>query len=88
MHPKNVYPCKPQFYYIKVGCKGCTSHGRVILMVSPSVIFVVYKIWGNVVAVLLVQVKRMIKGKLMIVLYNEQNFAFLLNECKYQLSNS
>ena len=18
----NVYPCKPQFYYIKVGCKG------------------------------------------------------------------
>ena len=19
---KNVYPCKPQFYYIKVGCKG------------------------------------------------------------------
>ena len=19
---KNLYPCKPQFYYIKVGCKG------------------------------------------------------------------
>ena len=19
---KNVYPCKPQFYYIKVGCEG------------------------------------------------------------------
>ena len=19
---KNIYPCKPQFYYIKVGCKG------------------------------------------------------------------
>ena len=19
---KNVYPCKPQFYYMKVGCKG------------------------------------------------------------------
>ena len=19
---KNAYPCKPQFYYIKVGCKG------------------------------------------------------------------
>ena len=19
---KNVYPCKPQFYYIKVGCNG------------------------------------------------------------------
>ena len=19
---ENVYPCKPQFYYIKVGCKG------------------------------------------------------------------
>ena len=21
-HKKKVYPCKPQFYYIKVGCKG------------------------------------------------------------------
>ena len=24
----NVYPCKPQFYYIKVGCKGSTLHGH------------------------------------------------------------
>ena len=22
----NVYPCSPQFYYIKVGCKGSTLH--------------------------------------------------------------
>ena len=22
LRKKNVYPCKPQFYYIKVGCKG------------------------------------------------------------------
>ena len=22
---KKVYPCKPQFYYIKVGCKGAFS---------------------------------------------------------------
>ena len=21
-HKKKIYPCKPQFYYIKVGCKG------------------------------------------------------------------
>ena len=28
----NEYPCKPQFYYIKVGCKGVSIHGRVILM--------------------------------------------------------
>ena len=30
---KNEYPCKPQFYYIKVGCKGSTLHVHVILMV-------------------------------------------------------
>ena len=28
----NVHPCKPQFYYIKVGCKGCTLHGHVYMM--------------------------------------------------------
>ena len=32
-----VYPCKPQFYYIKVGCKGVyfesgVLHGHVFLM--------------------------------------------------------
>ena len=32
---KNDYPCKPQFYYIKVGCKGCTLHGHVFMMVLP-----------------------------------------------------
>ena len=30
-----VYPCKPQFYYIKVGCKGSTLHGHVSLMSCP-----------------------------------------------------
>ena len=29
---KNVYPCKPKFYYIKVGCKGSTLHGHVSMM--------------------------------------------------------
>ena len=32
---KNVYLCKPQFYYIKVGCKGVhmyTLHGHVSMM--------------------------------------------------------
>ena len=28
---KNVYPCKPQFYYIKVGC---SLHGLVFVMKS------------------------------------------------------
>ena len=30
---KNVYPCNPQFFYIKVGCKGYTFHGHVCIMV-------------------------------------------------------
>ena len=29
----NVYPCKPQFYYIKVGFKGATIYRRVFVMV-------------------------------------------------------
>ena len=29
---KNVYPCTPQLYYIKVGLRGYTLHGNVILM--------------------------------------------------------
>ena len=33
----NEYSCKPQFYYIKVGCKGYKSHGHVILMISKFV---------------------------------------------------
>ena len=28
----NVYPCKPQSYYIKVGCKGVLLQGHVIIM--------------------------------------------------------
>ena len=30
---KKVYPCKPQFYYMTVGVKGCKLHGHVIMMV-------------------------------------------------------
>ena len=30
---QNVYPCKPQFNYMKVGCKGVFIHGNVIIMV-------------------------------------------------------
>ena len=33
---KNVYPCKPQFQYIKVGCKGYSLHGLVIMMYSST----------------------------------------------------
>ena len=32
---KIVYPCKPQFHYIKVGCKGCLLHGLVFEMYLP-----------------------------------------------------
>ena len=28
-----MYPCKPQFFYIKVGCKGCNFHGHVSVMI-------------------------------------------------------
>ena len=28
----NVYPCKPQFYCIKVGFKGVKTNGRVFVM--------------------------------------------------------
>ena len=28
----NVYPCKPQFYYIKVGFKGSILYGHVFVM--------------------------------------------------------
>ena len=30
----NVYPCKPQFYYIKVGFKGVKLRRRVFVMLS------------------------------------------------------
>ena len=29
---KNVYPCKPQFYYIKVSVRGCSLHRHVFMM--------------------------------------------------------
>ena len=28
----NVYPCKPQFYYLKVGFKGVKLSGRVFVI--------------------------------------------------------
>ena len=34
---KNVYPCTPQFYFIKVGCKGCTFHEHVCMMKQQAV---------------------------------------------------
>ena len=33
---KNVYPCKPQFYYIKVGFKGSNLYRRVFVMNHPG----------------------------------------------------
>ena len=32
----NVYPCKPQFYYIKVGFKGSELYRHVFVMHAPS----------------------------------------------------
>ena len=32
----NVYPCKPQFFYIKVGFKGSTLYRRVFVMASTD----------------------------------------------------
>ena len=29
----NLYPCKPQFYYIKVGFKGAKLYRRVFVMI-------------------------------------------------------
>ena len=31
----NVYPCKPQFYFIKVGFKGSKLYRHVFVMYSP-----------------------------------------------------
>ena len=47
---KKVYPCTPQFYYVKVGCKGYESHGHVILML----IFVVSRFGFERVNVVLI----------------------------------
>ena len=38
----NIYPCKPQFYYIKVGFKGSKLYRRVFVMVSAYLIIVKY----------------------------------------------
>ena len=34
---KNIYPSKPQFYYIKVGCKGSILHRHVSMMDSEFI---------------------------------------------------
>ena len=36
---KNVYPCKPQFYFIIVGCKGSSLHGLVFMMLILTTFF-------------------------------------------------
>ena len=33
----NVYPCKPQFYYIKVGFKGVKIVSRYVFVMHSSV---------------------------------------------------
>ena len=39
---KNEYPCKPQFYYIKVGCKGVFI-SRTCLHINANVKIQIYK---------------------------------------------
>ena len=39
---KNEYPCKPQFYYIKVGCKGAFI-SRTCLDINANVKIQIYK---------------------------------------------
>ena len=39
---KNEYPCKPQFYYIKVGCKGVFI-SRTCLDINANVKIQIYK---------------------------------------------
>ena len=34
---KNVYPCIPQFYFMKVGCEGYKLQGCVIMVIDPLV---------------------------------------------------
>ena len=53
---KKVYPCKPQFYYLKVGCRGRSLHGLVFVMFAyntslrdlPRVARIAEKGWGKV----------------------------------------
>ena len=33
----NVYPCKPQLYFTKVGCEGYELHGCVTMMLNLAV---------------------------------------------------
>ena len=36
----NVYPCKPQFYYIKVGLQGSKLYRYVFVMTGPKISYV------------------------------------------------
>ena len=42
-YENNVYPDKPQFYYIKVGVRGYTLHGRVVMMFISVCLVCLYK---------------------------------------------
>ena len=48
---KNVYPFKPQFYYIKVGFKGSAKYRHAFMMVLQSSLFldVIFIIFGSTV---------------------------------------
>ena len=35
-YSSNEYPCKPQFYYIKVGCKGYTLYGLISMIENDN----------------------------------------------------
>ena len=43
---KYVYPCIPQFFYIKWGLRGYTFHGHVFLMVK----FLLFNIYFHIIA--------------------------------------
>ena len=52
---KNVYPCTPTFYYIKVGYKGSTLHVHVCMMhclnrnqAVGTFIFILIPLQGNI----------------------------------------
>ena len=34
---RKQYHCKPQLYYIKVGCKGCSLHGLVFVITAMKI---------------------------------------------------
>ena len=50
-----MYLCKPQFYYIKVGCKGSTIYGHVSMMIMHR--HVCLMSWQTAINVLLLSQK-------------------------------